>query len=300
MVLVFFALLVVVAVVEMIDTRKGDRTFRDVLVDVPPGEVSMIQVIPRALGGETVTLVKENEKWMIESEVQKFNANQSLPGSMISELNNLKPESVVATQKSQWGQYEVTDSLGTRVKLFGGGELLSDLIIGKFNFNQQTRKLTSYVRLAEDKEVYGVDGFLSMTFNRDVASLRDQTVINSVRSNWTKLTFSYPADSSFVLAKTGDTWYIGGVPADSADVAGYFSGISNLNDNNFYNEKPTGQPTHALVIEGNNMDMPVRITGYSQQSGNYIIGSNLNEGTFFNSKELAEEIFISRNQLISE
>ena len=60
----------------------------------------------------------------------------SISGTLISALNNMKPESVVATNKDRWPMFEVTDSLGTRVKLFSGDNLLADVVIGKFSFSQ--------------------------------------------------------------------------------------------------------------------------------------------------------------------
>src|SRR5210317_1594934 len=157
--IIFVVLLALVVLIEIIDNRKGNRTFKSDLVEVVAGEVTSIELYPKVNNGNQIKLFKENDKWKVESEGKKYNADQAIAGQLISSLNNMKPKSVAATNKDRWEQFEVTDSLGTRVKLFNDANLLTELIIGKFSFSQP-RNMTSYVRLSDDKEVYGVEGML--------------------------------------------------------------------------------------------------------------------------------------------
>jgi len=292
LVIIFVVLLAGVVLVQIVDSKKGNRTFKSDLVEVVAEDVTAIELYPKATGGMLIKLVKENDEWKVESEGETFNADQSTAGRLVSELNNMKPKSVAATNKERWEQFEVTDSLGTRVKLFNGSNLLADVVIGKFSFSQP-RKMTSYVRLAEDKEVYGVDGMLGMSFNRNLDSFRDRTVINSNKNDWTKLTFDYPADSSFVLEKLGEKWMIGEMETDSASVVQYFNSIANLTEGSFASEIPVSSPTHRLTIEGNNMMQKVEISGFFENDEQFILESNLNPGTFFSNAETSRKIFVS-------
>lgn len=297
LILIFAVLLVLVVFVQMMDTKKGGRTFINDLVNVTADEVTSIELYPKANNGKRIKLYRENDSWKVESEGKKYNADQSSAGRMISELNNLKTKSVVSTKKESWGKFEVTDSLGTQVKLLNGTNVLADLVVGKFSFSQP-RNTTSYVRLAGDKEVYGVDGMLGMTFNRNLNSFRDRTIIKSSKTDWTKLTFSYPADSSFVLEKIGEKWMIGDMVTDSAAVAQYFTKIANLSDGNFADVKPIFAPTHRLTIEGNNGMQKIEITGYYSSPENFVLESNQNPDTWINSKTSAEKVFVSVMKLI--
>jgi hypothetical protein len=295
----FFVLLAIAAVVEIVDLKNGDRTFRSELIKVNPDEITEIQLFPKVLNAEMIRFYKDNGKWIIESKGKKYNVDKSLPGSMISELKEAKPESVAATKKDQWKQFEVTDSLGTRVKLLNSSKVLCDLFVGKFTFDQ-SRKSTSFVRLAGDKVVYGINGFLALAFNRDLNTYRDQTVIKKGDSDWTKLTFTYPADSSFTINKSNNKWFFGAVQADSSKVAGFFSGISNLMNNSFVEQAPAGQPTHSLLIEGNNLIAPIKIDGYQLGDGTMVLGSSQNPGSYFKSRDLEGKIFISRKKLLNK
>ena len=295
--IVFAVLLALVVLVELLDSRKGNRTFKSDLVEVVPEEVTSIEIYPKAANGNLIKIFRENDNWKVESEGKKYNADQATAGRMITELNSLKPKSVAATKKENWGKFEVTDSLGTHVKLLKGSDVAADLVIGKFSYSEP-RNMTSYVRLADDNKVYGVDGMLGMSFNRNINSFRDRTVIKSNKNDWTKLTFSYPADSSFVLEKRGEKWMIGEMETDSASVAQYFTKIANLTDGSFAEQKPVFAPTHRLTIEGNNMMQKVEVVGYYSDPENFVLESNQNHDTWFNSKTSAEKVFVSVMALI--
>ena len=295
--IIFSILMIVVVLIEMADFRKGGRTFREELVDVSPDEVTSLEISPKVEGNKVIKLLKENDSWFVESGDKRYRADPSLPSAMINELNSMKPESVVATGDERRVQYEVTDSLGTRVKLFSGNNLLADLIIGKFSFSQP-QKMTSYIRLEGDKVIYGVDGMLGMSFNRNVDSFRDRTVVKSNSSDWSRLVYKYPADSSFTLEKAAEGWTVNGQPADSASVAEYFSAIRNLSDSRFAENKTGMSVTHSLLIEGNNDMEKVEINGYYQEDGVFMVESSQNRGNIFESKELAEKIFISSSSLL--
>ncbi len=297
--IVFGALLALVVLVEFMDARKGNRTFKTNLVEVAVEEITAVEIYPNATNGTLIKLFRENDLWKVESEGKKYNSDQTIPGRLISELNSLKTKNVAATKKESWEKFEVTDSLGTRVKLIAGTKLFTELIIGKFSFSEP-RNTTSYVRLAGEKEVYGVEGLLSMSFNRNLNAFRDRSIIKSNKTDWTKLTFVYPADSSFVLEKKGEKWVIGEMETDSAAVVQYFNSIANLTDGNFAEQKPPIAPTHRLTIEGNNGMQKVEISGYFVNPDEFVLESNQNPDTWMNSKTTAEKLFIPSFKLVQK
>ncbi len=295
---VFVVLLALVVLVEFMDSRKGNRTFKSQLVEVQAGDITTIEIYPKANNGKLIKLFIENDQWKVESEGKKYNADQLTAGRLLTELNSLKPKSVVATKKENWEKFEVTDSLGTHVKLLKGSTVLASVTIGKFSYSDP-RNITSYVRLERDKEVYGVDGMLSMSFNRTLNSFRDRTIIKSNQTDWTKLTFTYPSDSSFVMEKKGEKWMIGEMETDSTAVSSYFAAIANLSDGSFAEDKPDFTATHQLTIEGNNMMQKVEITGYYSDPENFFLESSQNPGSRVNSKTSAEKVFVSVLDLIN-
>jgi hypothetical protein len=296
--IVFIALIALVVMFELIDSKKGNRTFKNNLVNVNVENITTIELYPKAANGNLIKIYRENDSWKVESNGEKYNADGSTAIRLISQLNELNTKSVAATSKERWKQFEVTDSLGTRVKLLNGDKIETDVVIGKFSYSQP-RNTTSYVRLNNEKEVYGVEGMLAMSFNRDINAFRDRTIIKSNKNDWTKLTFAYPADSSFVLEKKGEKWMIGDITADSALVAQYFTRIANLSDGSFVKDKPKIAATHWLTIEGNNMMQKIEIAGYYTDNENFVLESNLNPDTWINNKSTAEKAFVPMTSLLN-
>ncbi len=296
---IFAVLLVLVALVEFMDIKKGNRTFKKVLVEVNADDITGIELQPKAAKGKTINLVKENDVWQVESDGKKYNADPTVARNLITQLNNVKPESVVATGKDRWKQYEVTDSLGTHVKLLSGSKVLADVIIGKFSFSQP-RNMTSYLRLTGEKEVYGVNGMLGMSFNRNLNSFRDKNIIKSTSADWNKLTFTYPADSSFVLKKVDGKWMLNDQPADSLSVSTYLSSISHLSDSKFDDTKPGIPSTHQVVIEGGVAMTPIKVTGYYLDVDHFYLESDQNPGTRFNSPDKAKKLFVSPKKFVKK
>ena len=174
-----------------------------------------------------------------------------------------------------------------------GSEVL-DLIIGKFAF-QQPRSMSTFVRLNDENEVYEVDGFLDMTFNKDVNSFRNETIVKSDKNNWQKLTFFYTDGESFELEKVEDKWMIDGVSTDSSKTVNSLNSLARLTNTDFIDKTPDEilpQQTSKLVIEVADSD-PIEIIGYKNES-KYLIHSSQNPENYFDGSKVGEKIFLQK------
>jgi hypothetical protein len=295
--ILFASLLLIVILVSLADHKKGNRSFKGNLIEYQPDQISKILVYPKVMQREKVELVKENDQWMLTANNKKFRADQNLIQSIINGLNGLTPESIVSGKKDRWKNYEVTDSLGTHVQLLSGEEVKADLVLGKVSYSAQGGK--SYVRLTDDNTVYRINGSQASEVNRDINGFKDKTVISSSQSDWEKLTFSYPADSSFVLAKNGDKWEISGQPADSAEVARFLNAASRINHYQLARNDPQGTNHFRLFIEGSKLSSPIEILGY-QNEDQFVLASSQNPGTYFEGKTLKEKLFPSQLKFIKK
>ncbi len=310
--LIFIVLLIIVLVVYYIDSKKGERSFRADIVDVDTSKVTSIVIYPRLNKEEPLEILKKGSLWKISHRSKLLNADNDMIINMLKTLVELKPKRIAATDKSKWKEFEVDDSLSTRVQLLTGKKTGADLYIGKFSYqqpkgqmpgyyNQQRGTLTTYVRPADEKTVYVVDGYLSMAFNRDINDFRNKSIIRSDSKSWTRLSFNYPADSSFALVKEGDKWTIDGLLADSATVYKYFNAISRLNSQDFVDDyRPlSDQPVFELKIEGDNIINPIHIKAFKADTVHQqLISSSINEGTYFSGSKtkLTGKIFAGKGK----
>jgi hypothetical protein len=293
--LIIFALLAVLVVAMLVyDRRKGERTFKSELFKIDSAAVSSVTVYPKGKTGEFVKLVKAGKGWEIISGKKTHPADTSVVKSILQVLSHVTPERVAGTGRESWKEFEITDSLGSRIVVEQGNEVSADFRVGKLSFSQdrgmqnyggnRNMSVKSHVRVAGDDRVYIVDGFLSVMFPENPSQYRNRILCRIDKNQAAKLTFTYPGDSSFVLARNGTGWLINGEHADSAAAENYLGSIAGTTGSEFADDGafPPVFP-FTLRIEGNSM-APVEVYGaIDPGSKKYFLKSALNPASVFGS-----------------
>lgn len=292
--IVFAVLLALVVLMFANKGSKKESSFNKQLVSINQDEITQLKLFPKMMNGASIEINKEGDQWTLSDGNQSFSANNSLIDNMVSELQNLEAKSLMSNSKDKWVEYEVDDSLAAcRVQLFKGSKKEADLYIGKFTF-AQPRSMFTYVRLEGKKQTYKVEGFLSSTFNRKLNDLRDKTVLKDLTTNWSKITFDYPADSSFVLSKSDKHWMIDGVLADSVQVAGYINGLKNSSGVSISGTTPDGPVIYQLTVDRENLSpVVIQIKAIGDQK---LLTSSENKDVWFDDKNLIEKLFVPKSK----
>ena len=296
--IVFVVLLVAAGVNALIKSSKGERTFRKDIVEMQANDIKKITIYPKNAGNKNVDVFLEDTVWKLKVEGKMFAADQEMIKGIVDELAKMVPERLVANKKDLWKDYDITDSLGVKVVVYGQKSDKTEITLGRFTYNQATRKPCTYVRVNNEKEVYAVEGYLSMTFNREINSLRDKNIFRANQNDLTRITFNYPADSSFTLTKQDKKWSMDGVAIDSTRMAGYLSTVSYLTGTDYRDDFiPASVTTEPLkiVLTGNNMK-PVEIKAYRDAVGT-VINSSENPTSYFpgDKGQLYLRIFKGKN-----
>jgi len=287
-VIIFVVLLALVVISKISDHKKGNRTFKEVLTEFDANQISKIQISKGINKNNTIELSKNKNKWTISCDNKKFNADKQIINSLINELNKIHPSSVASTKKDRWNEFQVDDSLATRIKLFAGNELKGDILAGKYSYSGQSGK--SYIRIYGDNTTYGVNGEQSSIVKRQPDSFKDKTIISSDKNSWEKISYTYPSDSSFIIVKKDNYWEINGIKTDSVKTAGFLSSINYVRHYNMAKSVPAkSTPDYELKIEGENMS-PIIVKGYNQDD-KFIVTSDENVGVFFEGKDLKKTLF---------
>jgi hypothetical protein len=289
-------LIVVIAVQLFKGGKQSDRNFASQLFSVDTAKVSSIIITPKGNPGD-IKLVRSGNTWTLVSGGKTYKTEKGIAGAMLNELQHMKADRVVATEKSEWTQFEVTDTTSTRVRVEEGDNLTADFRIGKFSF-QQPNTMTTYIRLSDNDQVYAINGLPGMTFNRNTNDLRDKTLVDVNAGDITKITFTYPADSSFVLTRVNNTWKIDNNEwADSAKTAEFITGLAHLISYDLADDAiQQGKEVFSVSIEGKNLK-PVKLQAFEADTSiKYIITSTFNEDAHFNGtkNDLASHIFAGK------
>jgi hypothetical protein len=300
----FIVLLLLVALVIIADNKSGGRSFAEDLTPVDTAKVTKVGIVSGKTQG-AIQLEKQEKGWKVVQNGKKYDANPKKVNSILDMLTKMQPSGVVADDKETWGQFDVTDSLGTCLEVFAGKKKVADLVIGRFDFKQsnnpynQGGSFKTFVRPKKDNKVYTINEFLTMTFSTDISGYRNNQVVNVNPGDIAKASFSYPADSSFVLENINGQWMVNGTVADSASVASYLNGLRNKSHSWFVDDKPEGKPEYMITLEGSNMITPVVISA-KRVDEKHIVMSNMNIEAYFDGEKsgLFENLFVAKQHFL--
>lgn len=297
----FLILLGIVSFFLIKDSLQGDRTFPKSIISIDTSKVTAIEIYPRITNHKAVKIIKQGNSWVLDlANNQTALVPISKVKSILSQILSIKPESVASMDRNEWKDFNV-DTSGTLVKVYEGSNNSLSFVIGKFIY-KQPQSMSSYIRVNNDKDVYLTNGFLDLTFNHTADYFRDNTVINDDYENWNKLTFSYPADSSFQLIRKNNLWTINGKPTDSTSTIKYLQSISNLSQY-FYVNNPSnlqlGKAKYVLTIQSSALGV-INVSAYSTNN-KLIINSSQNSSSYFDGdkENFWQKLFISSKYLIS-
>jgi len=300
----------------VIKIPKESATLKNRIIDADTSKVTKILLYPRNKKESPVEFNRKDGKWTVRQGDIVAAARRGAVRNILTEAAGIKPQSLATNNRDKWVDYELTDSLATRVKLLDARDkTLADLMIGKFSYKQVSDPYggyggfgggnisgTSYVKLYDEKEVYAVDGFLVFTFSGSFNDWRDNTFIRSDRNNLTAIRFTYPADSSFSLTKEGTAWRVAGESADSAKVAEFLGSLALLDGQDFKDGyKPSSPPDFQVAAEGNNLAGFTVKCYKGENPDDYILNSSSNPEVYFLSKKdgIFGKVFKGRKELIS-
>ena len=278
----------------------GERTFREKVLSFDPATITEIIIEdPKSKEGGPLDLKFTGEKWMVSNGGKEYSADSNVVKNILKQLSDLPTKRYAGKGHDAWKKYEVTDSSATLVTLKASKQTAAEIYIGKFAYNQpkdqqvqmqqgrqQRGDMTTYVRLADEKDVYAVDGFLKMGLGSNISTYRIRALTGVNQADITRITSNAPGISK-VLEKVNGSWIFNGVPTDSAMALKFRSTLARVSGSKFIDmDVPPSDPAYSVKIEGNNFS-PVEIYAYPVADTNvaYIISSSANPGSYFNGKE---------------
>ena len=291
----FLVLLALVLVVFFTDSDRGRRSFRSELVEFDPGEIDRMHIAPK--GADPFDLIRQDSTWRVQTSGKSYPAKQGQIQRTLERVAGLEVSQVVATSSDRWTQYEVSDSLATRIKVQAGDEAVG-LRLGKLNFDPQSRSAVTYIRQAGDENVYGVNGFFKRTLASNAEVFMRKTLVEVNPSDINRIEIESPGDKSFVLSRQTNQWQAGEQTADSASVSQYLQEISSLKGNNFadLSAPDMSDSEYQVTIDGTK-EIQVRA---KKINGQWIIHSSLLAETYFTdpSGDIRNKLFVERSRFI--
>jgi len=301
LIVVLLGLIIGFLILKIAGNSGKETNFKTKFGNLDTTDFAQILLYPASEKGAEIKFYKQDNVWVGEKDGSVYKLKENTVENFIKEIKILKPVRLAAKSNEKWADYQVNDSLGTRLMVKNSkGDVNLDIMIGKFSVKQSQNQYQggnmnfegiTYVREYDEDEVYSIDGFVAFTFNQKLSAFRENTFIKAEKDNINKLQFEY-IDSSFIAMKQDTTWLINGKIADNSKMKTYLQSLSNKTMQTFEDDyTPIGNPVFTLKISGDNFS-EIKIQAYVKDSENYVLTSSLNNGAYFSAtKSVVNEIF---------
>lgn len=272
------------------------------LIRVDTASVTEIKIYPKTEQNKEVRLVRDGKNWNVKMDNRSNVVEKGSASNALSLLAHLKPLRLISKKKDKWREFNVSDT-STQVKLMKGSEVLADIRIGKIGFNQQPGQqqfgrggVFTYVRLSDEDEVYAVEGFLQTAFDRKYGDWRDKSFLQLSQNAITKVTFTYPADSGFVIEKRDKKWWLNDSEADSTKVKNFLSQLQ-YKDATTFADDFSAQGTAPVSIQFNGPNGKLATVQAWKRANDWAMSTTHQSGIYFSSQGLESLLGSKRNFL---
>lgn len=269
---------------------RGNKasSFDDHIIKVDSVKVDRIKFISAGNLPEEFELKKSGAEWVAVQGDKSVPASSKNVESILGQLSHLTAMRIVTKDVARYNEYEITDSLASKVQVWEGKNQVADLEIGGFRFDQMTRSAFSFIKRTNKPEVYEVDGFLSMGLKARFDQFRDKQLVKASVNDLTLLEWTGNNQQKQAISKEDGAWYYAGMEAvDSSKFSTYLNSLVGAQGNEFSELKSTAglSSVEKLTLTGNNMTEPTVITAYASQDTlkPFLITSSVNPDAVFKS-----------------
>ncbi len=284
------------------------RTFRSEILRLDTAAVTRIRIVPRgAHRGEIVMDRKGPQQWVITFDGAEHPASHTEIQKLLTEMRALDADRMVGRLSAVEERYELADSLSTRITFTDGGVERS-LIMGKRV--QANNGPFTYVTVPGEEEVYAIPGNIGSAADARPDLWRPRELITGDHNDWQRITFTYPADSGYVLERDGPGWLVDSMPADSGKVNSFLKSLTFCKAQSFADTVDVSQrvPAYSVTIEAlpehrrdSTRPEPIIVQAY-ELGFTFVITSNLHPGNvmYFDPQREMPRLFRPRHKWFVE
>ncbi|MEJ2593569.1 MAG: DUF4340 domain-containing protein [bacterium] len=302
--LLIILVLVLVVYFALDQFSNSESNFR---TNLPAFDTAAINHLEISSGesGNAFQLRKEDGKWFVMTAGQRYAADPFAASAMLGGLNGTAIRHVAGTSSSQWPEFLVTDSTGTRIKFMDDDHTVNDIIVGRFEYIQPKSQvpdqfgrrpqgeMISYLRISGEETVYAVDGMIALGLGKKPDDFRNKEMLKFNKDKLQELSINYRDGRSLKFSNTGQSWMLNGQAADSAAMAKYLARLSNLRGKHFARTEPAGEDLYVELKLVTNGESPIILKAYRRDTSRYIITTSQNPtNKFLEEDEFVKPVFV--------
>ena len=266
---------------------SDDSSFDPEFIKVDKDAVTKVVIRSKADNFEEAVLKKSDNGWTITKNNKTYQASQESVDNLMTHLASVKTNFIAAKSADKLPEYELNAEQASRITVYAGNKVLTDFYVGKFSVNQQAQQITSYFRLADQNDVYAVQGMAGMMLGQGIGSYRNKKILDLDISSIQSL--NYEGDAAYQVVKSNGQWLLdNSIELDTAKVKNFLMNLKSMSGDEFvdFDDNQTSDKLlKKLTINGSNMDEPVIVRCWKSETLEkpFVIQSSQYPESYFSS-----------------
>lgn len=128
--ILLIVLIILIAVYFIWQNPLAQKSNKILSEQIYSASLDNVQKIEITQTGQTTTLEKQNDKWVVASQ-ENAEANAILIDNLISALKDLKSGNIISQNQEKLASFDLTEENATKLKLFDNQNVLLEILIGK-------------------------------------------------------------------------------------------------------------------------------------------------------------------------
>jgi hypothetical protein len=134
----------------------------DVQEKIITTDLANLQKIEIIKKDKTITLVKTNDQWLVESDANAV-ANTSLIDKLLTDLKATKIGTIISSNPEKYKDFSLTEEAATKLKLTSDqGQVIAELLLGKTTGPSYQQM---YLKKADSQNILLIDQLLAADIN---------------------------------------------------------------------------------------------------------------------------------------
>ncbi|MCZ6678703.1 MAG: DUF4340 domain-containing protein, partial [Candidatus Poribacteria bacterium] len=294
--LVLVSILVVLGLLVLILENPFGKSEREKKIEgakpmFPSFQKEQVSKIEITATGQTTTLVKQNDQWLVAS-MEDYPADGEAVEELLDRVAEFKTTQLASTNPEKQSRFQV-DASGVEARLMDSGDnTLAHLFVGKTTpdvFN-------SYIRAANSDNVYVAKGYLKSVFDRGYRTWKDRTIFDFNKGDVTQLAIKSEDEELELRIDAESKWQMLkpiASAAKGADVESLLDTFSALETDDFAEAKELAEyeldaPKSSISATLNDDSMRTLLIGKEEGSRRYV------------KREDKDQIFMLNNSRINQ
>ena len=278
--------------------RAQQRTFKEIILKLDTNTITGFTITP-ALYKEfpPIRFQRAGDGWRMYWAGDSGMVDEHPVHELLHSWSNMRVVRLAGRMAEIRDRYDLGDSTCERLTIVAGKET-HELLVGQQTTGEPPMTLVS---IPGDENAYAIEGSLGSYTDFVFSEWLPKYLVTGDPKNWIRLTFNFPADSGYVMERSGGRWLIDGVATDSSRVDKFLKSLARSRGRSVTDpaDTLTAVPQLRLVVEDTTRAAPIAVVVYVS-NGKFIVRSSLNPQTVmpFDGREEVPRMFRPRTAFL--